>query len=143
MRWQSQSIDADTDPRLPGFAEDVVVRRFDAPEALDTRFHEIRTKSAINRVPGGSRLPFEWTVNPYRGCSHACSYCGWGATPVLMANGRTRKLEDLRVGDEILGTERRGQYRRYVRTEVLAHWMTIKPVCGSDARGQHSAAHER
>ena len=51
VRWQSQSVEADHDPRLPGFAEDVVVRRFDAPEALDTRFHEVRTKSAINRVP--------------------------------------------------------------------------------------------
>ena len=75
MRWQSQSVDTETDPRLPGFTEDVVVRRFDAPEALDTRFHEVRTKSAINRVPGGAQLPFEWTVNPYRGCSHACAYC--------------------------------------------------------------------
>ena len=75
MRWQSQSVEAETDPRLPGFTEDVVVRRFDAPEALDTRFHEVRTKSAINRVPGGTRLPFEWTVNPYSGCSHACTYC--------------------------------------------------------------------
>jgi DNA repair photolyase len=128
VRWESQSVEADHDPRLPGFAEDVVVRRFNAPEALDTRFHEVRTKSAINRVPAASRVPFEWTVNPYRGCSHACAYCVWGATPVLMADGRTRKIEDLRVGDEIIGTERRGRYRRYVRTEVLAHWMTIKPV---------------
>ena len=39
------------------------------------RFHEIRTKSALNRVPGAARLPFEWTVNPYRGCTHACAYC--------------------------------------------------------------------
>jgi DNA repair photolyase len=45
-----------------------------------------------------------------------------------MADGRTRKLEDLRVGDEIIGTERRGHYRRCVRTQVLAHWMTIKSV---------------
>jgi DNA repair photolyase len=75
VRWDSQSVDAAHDPRLPGFSEDVVVRRFDAPEALDTRFHEVRTKSAINRVPTVSRVPFEWTVNPYRGCSHACSYC--------------------------------------------------------------------
>src|SRR4051794_15421468 len=75
VRWDSQSVEAEHDPRLPGFNEDVVIRRFDAPEALDTRFHEIRTKSAINRVPGASRVPFEWTVNPYRGCSHACSYC--------------------------------------------------------------------
>ena len=75
VRWESQSVNADHDPRLPGFSEDVVVRRFNAPEALDTRFHEIRTKSAINRVPAASRVPFEWTVNPYRGCSHACAYC--------------------------------------------------------------------
>jgi DNA repair photolyase len=75
VRWESQSVNNNHDPRLPGFAEDVVVRRFNAPEALDTRFHEIRTKSAINRVPAVSRVPFEWTVNPYRGCSHACTFC--------------------------------------------------------------------
>jgi DNA repair photolyase len=75
VRWETQSVDADADPRLPGFSEDVVIRRFDAPEALDTRFHEVRTKSAINRVPNGAGLPFEWTINPYRGCSHACRYC--------------------------------------------------------------------
>jgi DNA repair photolyase len=128
VRWESQSVNADHDPRLPGFSEDVVVRRFNAPEALDTRFHEIRTKSAINRVPEMSRVPFEWTVNPYRGCSHACSYCQWGATPILLADGRTRKLEDLRAGDEIIGTVRDGRYRRYVRTAVLAHWTSVKPV---------------
>jgi DNA repair photolyase len=128
VRWESQSVEAAHDPRLPGFSEDVVVRRFNAPEALDTRFHEVRTKSAINRVPEISRVPFEYTVNPYRGCSHACAYCTWGATPVLMADGRTRKIEDLSVGDEIIGTVRDGSYRRYVQTEVLAHWMTIKPV---------------
>ena len=43
-------------------------------------------------------------------------------------DGRTRPIEDLRVGDEIIGTERRGRYRRYVRTRVLDHWSTIKPV---------------
>jgi DNA repair photolyase len=75
VRWESQSVGAALDPRLPGFSEDVVVRRFDAPEALDTRFHEVRTKSAINRVPAMSSVPFEYTVNPYRGCSHSCSYC--------------------------------------------------------------------
>ena len=75
VRWESQTVDTDDAGRLPGLAEDVVVRRFDAPEALDMRFHEIRTKSALNRVPGVSRVPFDWTVNPYRGCSHACMYC--------------------------------------------------------------------
>ncbi|MGH3625613.1 MAG: Rv2578c family radical SAM protein, partial [Sciscionella sp.] len=36
---------------------------------------EIRARSIINRVPGESQMPFQWTVNPYRGCSHACRYC--------------------------------------------------------------------
>lgn len=52
-----------------------MVRRFDAPEASDTRFYEVLAKSALNRVPERSRVPFEWTINPYRGCSHACTYC--------------------------------------------------------------------
>jgi DNA repair photolyase len=51
------------------------VRHFDAPEALDTRFYEVRARSVLNRVPASSRMPFRWTINPYRGCSHACVYC--------------------------------------------------------------------
>ncbi|MDA0165085.1 radical SAM protein [Solirubrobacter ginsenosidimutans] len=75
MRWDSQNISSDDAGRLPGLG-DTVVRRFDAPEALNMRFHEVRTKSALNHVPGGTRgLPFEWTINPYRGCTHACVYC--------------------------------------------------------------------
>lgn len=121
VRWSSQVIERDDAGRLPGLG-DTVVRRFDAPEALDMRFHEVRTKSALNRVPAASRLPFNWTVNPYRGCSHACVYCLSGETQILLADGRTRALADLRQGDRIYGT-RKG---RYVRTEVLAHWSTRK-----------------
>jgi len=75
VRWSNQETEADSQGRLPGSDTDVVVRRFDAPEALDTRFYEVRAKSALNRVPERSRVPFEWTINPYRGCSHACTYC--------------------------------------------------------------------
>jgi DNA repair photolyase len=37
-------------------------------------FEEIQCKSIINRVqaPG---MPFRWSINPYRGCQHACVYC--------------------------------------------------------------------
>jgi DNA repair photolyase len=127
VRWDSQTVERDDQTRLPGYT-DAVVRTFDAPEAMNIRFHEVRTKSALNRVPGGARLPFEWTVNPYRGCSHACAYCASGDTPILMADGTTRPLADLHEGDEIYGTERRGVYRRFKRTRVLAHWSTIKPA---------------
>ena len=50
------------------------VRTFDAPEALGINFHEVRAKSALNKVPG-DYLPFNWTVNAFRGCTHACVYC--------------------------------------------------------------------
>jgi DNA repair photolyase len=45
------------------------------PEFSGITFHEVLAKSALNRVPSVSRVPFNWTVNPYRGCSHACVYC--------------------------------------------------------------------
>jgi DNA repair photolyase len=128
VRWDNLTITAEEQAALPGYREPAVVRHFDAPEALDTRFYEVRAKSALNRVPERSRMPFRWTINPYRGCSHACSYCHSPETPILMADGRTRAIAELRVGDQIVGTEIRGRYRRYVTTEVLAHWPTIKPA---------------
>jgi DNA repair photolyase len=75
VRWENLTVDEDERTRLPGYREAAVVRRFRAPEALDTRFYEVRAKSVLNRVPEASRMPFRWTVNPYRGCSHACLYC--------------------------------------------------------------------
>jgi DNA repair photolyase len=128
VRWSNLTIEAEESARLPGYRDEAVVRRFDAPEALETRFYEIRAKSALNRVPEQSAMPFRWTINPYRGCSHACTYCVSGDTSVLMADGGTRALEHLRRGDEIYGTVRQGNYRRFVRTTVLDHWTTIKPA---------------
>jgi DNA repair photolyase len=73
-------------------------------------------------------MPFQWTINPYRGCQHACAYCLAGQTPILMADGRTKPLAEMRVGDAIYGTVRSGYYRRYAITTVLAHWSTVKPA---------------
>jgi DNA repair photolyase len=75
VRWDNLSVDAEQGRRLPGYREEARVRRFDAPEALDIRFYEVRARSALNRVPERSRMPFRWTINPYRGCAHACVYC--------------------------------------------------------------------
>jgi DNA repair photolyase len=73
-------------------------------------------------------ISFEQSINPYRGCEHGCIYCLSGDTRILMANGRQRPLAELKEGDEIYGTQRRGHYRQYVRTHVLAHWRTQKPA---------------
>ena len=75
VRWDELKVEAEEERQLPGYRDSAVVRRFDAPEALDTRFYEVRAKSALNRVPDASQVPFRWTINPYRGCAHACIYC--------------------------------------------------------------------
>jgi DNA repair photolyase len=72
MRWDEQRVENDL--RLPGVGAGTVVRTFDAPEAMGINFHEVRAKSALNYVPGG-RYGFSWTINPFRGCTHACKFC--------------------------------------------------------------------
>ncbi|HYS36821.1 MAG TPA: intein-containing Rv2578c family radical SAM protein [Pseudonocardiaceae bacterium] len=126
MRWDGQRVDNQTQAALPGIGE--LVRTVRTPEFNGLVFHEVRARSVLNRVPSGSSMPFDWTVNPYRGCSHGCTYCLHGATPILLASGRTKPIAELAVGDRVYGTVRQGRYRRYTPTEVLAHWSTEKPA---------------
>ena len=126
VRWDQQTVEHEAGARLPGY-RDVTVRHFDAPEAVDTRFYEVEAKSILNRVPPASQMPFRWTINPYRGCLHACKFCMWGETRILMADGRHKPLAELEVGDAIYGTAVVGRYRRYVPTQVLARWVSVKP----------------
>ena len=128
VRWSNLSILEEERARLPGYRDEAVVRHFEAPGAIDTRFYEVRAKSILNRVPAASRMPFRWTINPYRGCSHACEYCLSGDTPVLLADGRHKPIQDLDVGEEIYGTARRTRYRKYTKTVVLDKWVTLKPA---------------
>jgi DNA repair photolyase len=79
MRWDSQEISkeaAGRPPALPGLDRvQNLVRSVRTPEFAGITFHEVLAKSALNRVPTAAALPFNWTVNPYRGCSHGCVYC--------------------------------------------------------------------
>jgi DNA repair photolyase len=135
MRWDSLRLTNDQESGPPGsasapalFERDAVARTFDTPGFRGMTFFEVHARSIINQVPPASRMAFRWTINPYRGCSHSCAYCLSGGTPILMADGRTKPLAHVRPGDAIYGTVRRGAYRHYVITEVLAHWSTIKPA---------------
>jgi DNA repair photolyase len=75
VRWSNLTLDSAEQRHLPAYRDPAAVRRFDAPEALDMRFYEVHAKSVLNRVPEKSRMPFRWTINPYRGCAHACNFC--------------------------------------------------------------------
>lgn len=58
-----------TERVLAGGADalDEATRRADA-----ARYQEVRCRSALNSVKG---MPFKWSLNPYRGCTHGCHYC--------------------------------------------------------------------
>lgn len=77
MRWSGQELKAQDAAALPGLVQlSNLVRSVQTPEFAGITFHEVLAKTALNHVPGGSNiLPFGWTINPYRGCSHACVYC--------------------------------------------------------------------
>ena len=75
MRWDNLMLSDDAAQDALFGAGEVITRTFDTPEFRGMTFYEVRARSVVNKVPGGSRMPFEWTVNPYRGCSHACVYC--------------------------------------------------------------------
>ena len=82
MRWSGQEISNEAgDPAaLPGLDRlHNLVRSVRTPEFAGITFHEVLAKSALNRVPEAAGLPFNWTVNPYRGCSHGCGRLGWRA----------------------------------------------------------------
>ncbi|HST81088.1 MAG TPA: Rv2578c family radical SAM protein [Kineosporiaceae bacterium] len=83
MRWDGQRLAGQAEPtdgdgQLPGLGTSAIrglLRTVTTPEFAGMQFHEVAARSALNAVPGGSPMPFDWTINPYRGCSHACVYC--------------------------------------------------------------------
>ena len=74
MRWSGQRVGVD-DGALPGLARIGFVRTVRTPQFDGITFHEVLCKSALNKIPAAAQLPFRFTVNAYRGCSHACRYC--------------------------------------------------------------------
>ena len=76
MRWQAQTLQSTDEAALPGMTGLAgLIRSVTTPEFAGVTFHEVAAKSALNKVPEASGMPFRWTVNPWRGCTHACFYC--------------------------------------------------------------------
>lgn len=127
MRWAGQKIDDDA-AALPLLPMKGLLRSIRTPDFEGVTFHEVAAKTALNKVPAQSNMPFTWTINPMRGCLHQCRYCLSPETLILMADGRQKPLRDVRVGDTVVGTRLRGKYRYFVESEVQAYWYTRKPA---------------
>ncbi len=74
VRWDGLKSGVD-DGALPDLQRLGFVRSVRTPQFEGITFHEILCKSALNKVPDAANLPFRFTVNGFRGCSHACRYC--------------------------------------------------------------------
>src|ERR1700756_3031871 len=79
----------------------------EVPDGVPTTLEPDRARGVIT-TNDSPDIPFDQSINPYRGCEHACVYCASGETPVLMGDGGTRPLAQLRVGDQIYGTRSGG-----------------------------------
>ncbi|WP_425953540.1 Rv2578c family radical SAM protein [Xylanimonas sp. McL0601] len=132
MRWDGQAITAD-EGTLPGLDRPALeraglLRSVQTPEFAGITFHEVAAKSALSHLPAVGKMPFQWTINPYRGCSHACTYCASPDTPVLMADGTELPIGALEPGDAIVGTRVVEGAPRYVVTHVVDRWRARKPA---------------
>jgi DNA repair photolyase len=125
LRWHLAEED-DEGTLFPD--ETAVTRHVGTGEFRGMEFLHVNARSIINPVPAASRMSFRYTINPYRGCSHACTYCMSADTLILMGDGTTKPMVDVRKGELVYGTVRRGDYRRFAITEVLDHWSTVKPA---------------
>ena len=71
---------------------EIARRTVDTPEFRGIEFIEVECKTILNKVPG-TYLPFNWTINPYRGCTHACSYCFARPTHTFLEMNAGRDFE--------------------------------------------------
>jgi DNA repair photolyase len=94
-------------------------------DAAPTRFLRDTSRRVIS-TNDSPDVPFDVSLNPYRGCEHGCSYCLHGDTLILTSRGDQVPLRTIRPGDAIMGTARSGRYRKLVTTVVSDAWQTMR-----------------
>ncbi len=72
LRWRLADDNHDGQAAL---FEEEVERHVGKGEFRGLEFLHVNARTIINEVPAASHLPFRFTINAYRGCSHACTYC--------------------------------------------------------------------
>ncbi|MCM6774721.1 Rv2578c family radical SAM protein [Nocardia sp. CDC159] len=134
MRWQGQTLDAD-DGALPGLERAGFVRSVQTPEFEGVTFHEVLCKSALNKLPESSGLSFKWTINPMRGCSHACRYCFARTTHEYLDLDAGRDFDSqIVVKTNVAAVLRRELHRRSWRRETVALGTNTDPYQRAEGR---------
>jgi DNA repair photolyase len=93
LRWRlADEPDAD-EPRSLFPEDELMERHFGRGEFRGMEFLHVNAHTIINEIPRASRLPFRYTINVYRGCSHACTYCFARPTHEYLGLNRAEDFE--------------------------------------------------
>ncbi|GAT09683.1 Rv2578c family radical SAM protein [Mycolicibacterium novocastrense] len=134
MRWDGQGVSVD-DGALPGLQRIGFVRSVRTPQFEGMTFHEVLCKSALNKVPNAAMLPFRFTVNAYRGCSHACRYCFARPThEYLDLNSGSDFDSEVVVKTNVADVLRRELSRRSWQRETVALGTNTDPYQRAEGR---------
>ncbi|MDT5095833.1 MAG: hypothetical protein QOH60_5196 [Mycobacterium sp.] len=134
MRWDAQGINVD-DGALPGLQRVGFVRSVRTPEFDGITFHEVLCKSAVNKIPEAAMLPFRYTVNGYRGCSHACRYCFARPTHEYLDFDPGRDFDtEIVVKTNVAEVLRRELHRPSWRRETIALGTNTDPYQRAEGR---------
>ena len=87
-------------------------------------FFHVNARTIVNRVPASSRMPFGYTINAYRGCSHACTYCFARPTHTYLGLGIGEDFER-KIVVKVNAVER-------LRRRVAVTSMEGRPHCNGD-----------
>ena len=135
MQWDGQSVAAGDDGVLPGLERIGLVRSVRVPQFAGITFHEVLCKSALNKVSAAADLPFRFTVNPYRGCSHACRYCFARPTHEYLDLGPGADFDrELVVKTNVAEVLRRELFRRSWTRETVALGTNTDPYQRAEGR---------
>ena len=144
VRWDDLTVEAEEGRRLPGYREPAAVRTFDAPEALDIRFYEVQAK--LGPQPGAEGVADAVPLDdqPLQGLHPCVHLLPAGRHAVLMADGRTKPLADLRGRRrDLRHRSATARYRRYVRHRGARPLGDQQAGLPGDARGRHRAHRQR
>ena len=103
-------------------------------EGHNVEYFTLPAKSLLNRCVSGRRLPFEWTINPYRGCEFACRYCYARYTHEFMEMRDSAAFEQKIYVKQHAADLLRRELRRVKPGEVIAIGTATDPYQPAERR---------
>jgi DNA repair photolyase len=95
-------------------------------------YFELPTRRLLNRTT--ERMPFDWTINPYRGCEFGCKYCYARYTHEFMELDGGREFEEKIYAKQVVSAGLREELRRISRAEAIAIGTATDPYQPAERR---------